>query len=48
MQENQGLFDNADFPQDHLLHSNTNKKVIGKFKNETVGETLQDIQLHDG
>ena len=40
IQEDQDLFDTSDCPQDHLLHSNTYKKVIEKFKDETVGETL--------
>ena len=41
MQEDQDLFDASDYPQDNLLYSNTNKKVIEKFKDETVGETLR-------
>ena len=36
MQEDQDLFDISDFPQDHLLYSNTNKKAIGKSKDKTV------------
>ena len=43
MQGDQDLFDTSDYPQDHLLHSNTNQKVIGKFKDETVGETLREF-----
>ena len=43
MQEDQDLFDTSDYPQDHLLYSNTNKKGIGKFKDETVGETLREF-----
>ena len=43
MQEDQDLFDTSDYPQDHLLYSNTNKKVTGKFKDETVGETLGEF-----
>ena len=41
MQDDQDLFDTSGYPQDHLLYSNTNKKVIGKSKDETVGETLR-------
>ena len=29
------LFDTSDFPKDHFLHSDTNKKVLGKMKSET-------------
>ena len=43
MQEDQDLFDTSDYPQDHLLYSNTNQKVIGKFKDETVGETIREF-----
>lgn len=31
------LYDTSNYPQDHFLYSATNKKVIGKFKDETVG-----------
>ena len=44
MQEDQDLFDTSDYPQDHLLCSNTNKRVIGKFMAETVGETLREFE----
>ena len=30
------LYDMSDFPEDHKYHDNTNKKVIGKFKLETL------------
>ena len=30
-------YDTSDFPTDHFLHSNKNKKLIGKFKDETNG-----------
>ena len=43
MQEDQDLFDTSDYPQDHLLYSNTTEKVTGKFKDETVGETPRDF-----
>ena len=43
MEEDQDLFDMSDYPQDHLLHSNTNKKVIGKLNDEMVGETLWEF-----
>jgi len=31
---NKELFDLSDYPKDHSLYDETNKKVIGKFKNE--------------
>ena len=43
MQDDQDLFDTSGYPQNHLLYSNTNKKVIGKSKDETVGETLREF-----
>lgn len=32
------LFDFSDYPESHPLHSNMNKKVLGKFKDELKGE----------
>ena len=29
------LFDTSDYPSNHPLHSNHNKKVLGKMKDET-------------
>ena len=43
MQEDQDLFDTFDYPQDHLLYSNTNKKVIGKFKDEMAEEPINEF-----
>ena len=43
MEEDQDLFDMSDYPKDHLLHSNTNKKDIGKLNDEIVGETLWEL-----
>uniref|UniRef100_T1IQ61 DNA-directed DNA polymerase n=1 Tax=Strigamia maritima TaxID=126957 RepID=T1IQ61_STRMM len=33
-------FDTSDYPPDHFLHDQTNKKVLGKFKDE-----LQDVPI---
>ena len=30
-------FDTSDYPKDHPLYSNTNKKVLGKMKDECAG-----------
>ena len=37
MGESLDLFDTSDFPKDHVLHSNHNKKVLGKMKDECNG-----------
>ena len=31
------LFDNSDYPEDHKYFDKTNKKIIGKFKDEAAG-----------
>ena len=38
LQELGDWFDFSDYPSDHVLHSNTNKKVLGKFKDELNGQ----------
>jgi hypothetical protein len=38
MQEYRHLLDTSAYPQDHLLHSTTNAKVIGKMKDECNGK----------
>lgn len=40
---NESLFDFSDMPKEHPLHSNANKKVIGKFKPEELSETIQEF-----
>ena len=37
MKQNQELYDTSNYPKEHFLFSNANKKVIGKFKDETGG-----------
>ena len=37
MKEDQDLYDTSNYPQEHPLYSIKNKKVIGKFKDETAG-----------
>ena len=37
MKEDQHLYDTCNYPKDHFLFSENNKKVIGKFKDETGG-----------
>jgi hypothetical protein len=36
-------FDFSDYPKDHPLYSSKNKKVIGKFKDETNGVAIQEF-----
>jgi len=35
-------FDFSDYPSDHFLHSNRNKKVMGKFKDESNGKVISE------
>ena len=37
MKQDQHLYDTSNYPKDHPLYSTVNKKVIGKFKDETGG-----------
>ena len=37
MKEDQHLYDTSNYSKDHFLFSEVNKKVIGKFKDETGG-----------
>ena len=43
MKVDQHLYDTSDYPKDHPLYSNTNKKVIGKFKDETAGVPIAEF-----
>ena len=36
------LFDTSDFPKDHYLFSNVNKKVMGKMKSETINKSISE------
>ena len=37
MAQNRELFDTSNYPKTHFLYSETNKKVVGKMKDETGG-----------
>ena len=37
------LFDNSDYPQNSKFYFSENKKVIGKFKDETVGVPIKEL-----
>lgn len=46
MKENEDKFDFSEYPSNHPLYSTTNKKVLGKFKDELNGEAgIQFIGL---
>ncbi|KAL9979617.1 hypothetical protein ACROYT_G017300 [Oculina patagonica] len=39
---NKTLYDTSDYPKEHPLHSNENKKVLGKMKDECAGTPILD------
>ncbi|KAK3108822.1 hypothetical protein FSP39_016459 [Pinctada imbricata] len=43
MQENKDLFDLSEYPKDHPLYDITNKKVIGKMKDECEGNVMREF-----
>ena len=43
MQNGIHLFDKSNYPQDHFLFSNINKKVLGKLKDELAGMPLEKV-----
>ena len=43
MAEDADKFDTSDYPPDHFLHSMTNKKVIGKMKDETASAPIKEF-----
>ncbi len=43
MLQNVDLFDTSEYAQDHSLYSLTNKKVLGKMKDETHGIPIQEF-----
>ena len=36
-------FDTSDYAKDHFLHSNENKKVLGKMKDECAGTVVKEF-----
>ena len=40
MEANKHLYDTSDYPKEHPLYSNTNKKVLGKMKDECAGTPI--------
>ena len=42
IETNKNLYDTSDYPKEHPLHSNTNKKVLGKMKGECAGTPIAE------
>ena len=43
MHEQRDLYDFSDYPADHALHSNANKKVLGKMKDEMCCKPIREF-----
>lgn len=43
MEAHLDLYDTSDFPRDHPLHSDANKKVLGKMKSETNEKCISEF-----
>ena len=43
MSASMDMFDTSDFPNHHPLHSDRNKKVLGKMKDETNGKPISEF-----
>lgn len=43
MQKDKQYFDFSDYPDMHFLHSNVNKKVLGKMKDECQGHVMREF-----
>ncbi|XP_071153082.1 uncharacterized protein [Mytilus edulis] len=43
MHQYQDMYDTSDYPPEHFLHDIENKKVIGKFKDETSGTPISEF-----
>ena len=40
--KNKSLYDTSDYPKEHPLHSNANKKALGKMKDECAGTPIAE------
>lgn len=43
MEQDKDKFDFSDYPSDHFLHDTTNKKVLGKMKDETTSVPMTEF-----
>ena len=43
MQEYSWLYDTSNYPKDHLLYNDINKKALGKMKDECGGEVINEV-----
>ena len=43
MQQESWAYDTSNYPKDHPLYSATNKKVLGKMKDECGGDAIQEV-----
>ncbi len=43
IESNKNHYDLSDYPKSHFLYDDTNKKVIGKFKDETNGIPISEF-----
>ena len=43
MKEDADLFDTSDYPKEHFLYSDVNKKVVGKMKDECAGVPIEEF-----
>ena len=48
MQENSWLYDTSNYPKDHPLYDATNKKVLGKMKDECGGDVIKEVVAVSG
>ena len=42
IETNKNLYDTSDYPKEHPLHSNANKKALGKMKDECAGTPIAE------
>ena len=43
MQEYSWLYDTSNYPKDHLLYDERNKKALGKMKDECGGDMINEV-----
>ena len=43
MKQESWMYDTSNYPKDHQLYSDTNKKVLGKMKDECGGDVIEEV-----